>query len=145
MAEFIKQSWLFPVIQSVHIIGLTMLVGTICLIDLRLLGAGLRGQAVGNLASTLAPWTSGGLMTVLVTGPLLFGADLTRYMNNPAFVLKMGLLGVALASHFTLHRSVVGDKAPARPTKQKLVAVVSLILWSSVVLAGRAIADFDLA
>jgi purine-cytosine permease-like protein len=145
MAEFIRQSWLFPVIQSVHIIGLTMLVGTICLVDLRLLGAGVRGQAVGNLASTLAPWTSIGLMTVLVTGPLLFGADLTRYVNNPAFVLKMGLLGIALAAHFTLHRSAVGDKPPVNPTKQKLVAVLSLILWSSVVLAGRAIADFDLA
>jgi hypothetical protein len=145
MAEFIRQSWLFPVIQSVHIIGLTMLAGTICLVDLRLLGAGMRGQAVGNLASILAPWTSVGLMTVLGTGPLLFGADLTRYVNNPAFVLKMGLLGIALAAHFTLHRSVVGDKATVKPAKQKLVAVLSLVLWSSVILAGRAIADFDLA
>jgi len=145
MAEFIKQSWLFPVIQSVHIIGLTMLVGTICLIDLRLLGVGVRGQAVSNLAAALAPWTSGGLMTVLATGPLLFGADLTRYVNNPAFVLKMGFLGAALAAHFTLHRSAVRDEAPLKPARQKFVAVLSLILWSSVVLAGRAIADFDLA
>lgn len=145
MAEFIKQSWVFPVIQSVHIIGLTMLVGTICLVDLRLLGVGMRGQATGNLAAALAPWTSGGLLTVLLTGPLLFGSDLMRYVNNPAFVLKMGLLGVALAAHFTLHRSAVLDEAKLKPARQKLVAVLSLILWSSVVLAGRAIADFDLA
>jgi hypothetical protein len=82
---------------------------------------------------------------VFLTGPLLFGADLTRYVNNPAFVLKMGLFGVALAAHFTLHRSVVGNKTTAKPARQQLVAVLSLILWSSVVLAGRAIADFDLA
>lgn len=145
MAELIKQSWLFPVIQSVHIIGLAMLVGTICLVDLRLLGVGTRGPAVGNLASALAPWTSGGLITVLITGPLLFGSDLTRYVSNPAFVLKMGLLAVALAAHFTLHRSAVRDEELLNPAKQKFVAVLSLILWSSVVLAGRAIADFDLA
>jgi len=60
MADFIKQSLLFPVIQSVHIIGLTILVGTICLMDLRLLGFGVRQQTPGNLALRLAPWTTGG-------------------------------------------------------------------------------------
>jgi len=140
IAEFIKQSWLFPVIQSVHIIGLTMLVGSICLVDLRLLGIGMKRHDVSDLASRLAPFTSGGLLTVLVTGPLMFGSDLSRYLNNPAFLLKMALLAVALAAHFTLHRAVVRDGA----NRQKLAAVLSLILWSSVVLAGRAIADFDI-
>jgi hypothetical protein len=145
MAEFIKQSWLFPVIQSVHIIGFTVLIGSICLVDLRLLGIGSR-QTITDLASGLAPWTSGGLMTVLVTGPVMFGSDLARYLNNPAFLFKMGLLAVALAGHFTLHRRVVGDRTTfnsSSATRQKLAAVLSLILWSSIVLAGRAIADFD--
>jgi len=144
MAEFIKQSWLFPVIQAIHIIGLMMLVGTISLVDFRLLGIGMRRHAVADLASALAPWTTRGLLTVLMTGPLLFWSDLTRYLNNPAFVLKMGLLGVALAAHFTLHRSVVRDGARRTAPGQKLAALASLILWSSVVLAGRAIADFDI-
>ena len=143
MAELIRQSLLFPVIQSVHIIGLTILVGTICLVDLGLLGVGMRRQDVRNLVSNLAPWTSGGLITVLVTGPLLFGSDLTRYLNNPAFVLKMLLLTIALAGHFTLHRSALRG-AQVTPARQKVAAVFSLILWSSVVLAGRAIADFDI-
>jgi Family of unknown function (DUF6644) len=144
MPEYIRQSLLFPVIQSVHIIGLTVLVGTICLVDLRLLEIGMRRQAIGELVSRLAPWTSGGLMTVLVTGPLLFASDLTRYLNNPAFVLKMLLLTIALAGHFTLHRSVLRVGAPLKIATQKLAAALSLILWSSVVLAGRAIADFDI-
>lgn len=143
MAELIKQSWMFPAIQSIHIIGLTLLVGTICLVDLRLLGMSMRGRAIASLASAVAPWTSTGLLIVLATGPLLFWSDLTRYLNNPAFVLKMGLLAVALAAHFTLHRSAVRDHEMSRPARQKLAAVLSLILWSSVVLAGRAIADFD--
>jgi len=138
MAEFIKQSLLFPVIQSIHLIGLTMMVGTIVLVDLRLLGIGVCRHKAVDLASGLARWTRAGLITVLVTGPIMLYSDLPRYLSNPAFLLKMVLLVVALAAHFTLHRSTVRTG-----TNQKLAAVLSLILWSSVVLAGRAIADFD--
>jgi hypothetical protein len=143
MAEFIKNSWVFPVIQSVHIIGIVMLVGTICLVDFRLLGIGMRRQSVVDIASGLSPWTLGGLLTVLVTGPLMFGSDVVRYMNNPAFLVKMALIAAALAAHFTLHRRVVQGGTRLYDSKQKIAAVLSLILWSSVVLAGRAIADFD--
>jgi len=139
MAEFIKQSWLFPVIQSVHLIGLTLLVGTICLADLRILGVGARGRPAAEVASSLASWTSAGLLTVLVTGPLMFASDLTRYLVNPAFVVKMVLLAIAFVAHLTLHRSAIINSK-----RQKLAAVLSLVLWSSVVLAGRAIADFDI-
>jgi hypothetical protein len=130
--EFIKHSLWFPVIQSVHILGIALLIGTIFLVNLRLLGLAITRRAVDSLASDLAPWTSAGLVTVLVTGPLLFGADLHRYVINPAFVAKMLLLALALATHFILPRN-------------RLVAVLSLILWIGVVVAGRAIADFDVA
>ena len=139
ISELIKQSWLFPVIQSIHIIGIATLVGTIALVDLRFLGLVLRRYAAPSLAEELAPWTAAGLVTVFLTGPLLFGADLARYMKNPAFLVKMILLGAALIAHFTLHRS-----AALTPNRQKIAAVCSLILWSSVVVAGRAIADFDI-
>jgi len=142
MAEFIKQSWVFPVIQSIHLIGLTMLVGSICLVDLRILGIGKR-QAVIDFASALAPWTFRGLVIVVITGPLMFWSDLARYVINPAFLLKMGLLAVTLTLHFTLHRRVIRVRS-TNASGQKLVAVLSLILWSSIVLAGRAIADFDI-
>jgi O-antigen/teichoic acid export membrane protein len=142
--EFIKQSWVFPVLQSVHIIGLTFLVGSISLVDFRLLGVALRKYSTEELASRLAPWTSGALLTVLITGPLLFGSDLPRYLKNPAFVLKMVLLAVALAAHSTIHRNMVRGYTNMKPSTKKLVAILSLILWSSVILAGRAIADFDI-
>ena len=142
MADFIKQSWVFPVIQSIHLIGLTMLVGSICLVDLRMLGIGMR-QSVSDLAAGLAPWKFRGLIIVIGTGPLMFWSDLARYMINPAFLLKMGLLALALAADFTLHYRVEREINP-NASRQKLAAVLSLILWSSVVLAGRAIADFDL-
>jgi hypothetical protein len=87
-----------------------------------------------RISANLASWTSTGLITVGITGPLLFLWDWHRYLNNPAFLVKMVILSLALITHFALDRS----------KHRKLAAVLSLILWSCVVLAGRAIADFDI-
>jgi hypothetical protein len=119
--------FLFPIIQSIHIVGLTLLVGTIAIADLSTLG-------FVRVASDPAPWTVKGLVAVGVTGPLLFLWDWHRYLSNPAFLVKMMILALAVITHFTLDRS----------KHRKLAAVLSLILWSCVVLAGRAIADFDI-
>ena len=128
-----------PVIESIHLVGVTLLLGTIAIVDLRLLGLGLRHLKVSTVAQVMAPWTSAGMVTVGITGPMLFAWDSSRYLKNPAFLVKMVLLAVALGLHFTIHRQVVRDDARSG----KLAAMVSLVLWSSVVLAGRAIADFD--
>jgi hypothetical protein len=119
--------FLFPIIQSIHLVGLTMLVGAIAITDLSILG-------FVRVSADPAPWTFRGLVAVSLTGPLLFWLDWHRYFHNPAFLVKMAILTLALVTHFTLNRS----KHP------KLAAVLSLILWSCVVLAGRAIADFDI-
>jgi len=128
-----------PVIESIHLVGLTLLVGTIAIVDLRLLGLGLRHVKVSAVAAAMAPWTTAGFVIVFVTGPVLFAWDSNRYVKNPAFLVKMALLAVALAMHFSLHRWATKSDAG----NGRLVAVLSLVLWSSVVLAGRAIADFD--
>ena len=130
----------FPIIQSIHIIALTVLVGTIAIVDLRMLGFGIRRRSVSQLAVDLAPWTWLGLVTVLITGPLLFWSDLPRYVKNPAFIVKMVVLALALIDHFTIHRH-----AAKQEHGLKLAAVLSLALWIIVILAGRAIADFDVA
>ena len=132
MQHLIKDTWLFPVIQSIHLVGLTLLVGTIALVDFALLGFGIRRVPASQLARRLAPWTTAGLITMFATGPLLFWSDWVRYVKNPAFVVKMALLAVALAVHFSIDR------------RGKWGAVLSLAAWSCVVLAGRAIADFDI-
>jgi hypothetical protein len=117
----------FPIIQSIHIVGLTLLVGTIAITDLSNLG-------FIRVSANLAPWTSSGLVTMGITGPLLFLWDWHRYLHNPAFLVKMVILLAALVTHFTLNRG----------KHQKLAAIISIVLWSCVVLAGRAIADFDI-
>jgi len=120
-----ENSWLFPVIESIHVMGLAAFVGTIVLADLHTLGA---------IPDTgpLTRWTHGGLAVMLVTGAAMFFSDTSRYLHNPAFHVKLTILLVALAAHFTLRR---------RGTR--FTAILSLVLWSAVVLAARAIADFD--
>lgn len=106
--------------------------------DLRLLGVGLRRLKVSQLANDLAPWTRAGLAVMLTTGPVMFASDISRYLANPAFRVKMALLLAALLSHFTIHRKAV------KSGEGRFAAVLSMVLWSCVVLGGRAIADFDI-
>ena len=105
--------------------------------DLRLLGFGLRRIQVARLADQLTPWTRAGLAVMLITGPVMFASDMPRYLANPAFRVKMALLCTALLSHFTIHRKAVASG------NGRFAAAVSMVLWSCVVLGGRAIADFD--
>jgi hypothetical protein len=122
----LENSWIFPVVESIHVIGLAAFVGPIVLDDLRTLGLKIPDT------SHLKLWTHAGLAVMLLTGAAMFLSDTTRYWHNPAFQVKVALLVVALAVHFTLHR---------RGTR--FTAILSLLLWTSVVLAARAIADFD--
>jgi hypothetical protein len=130
--------WVFPVVQSMHFIGFAMLIGTITIVDLALLGVGMRRQQPGELAADLAPWTRGGLVVILITGPLMFSTDAVAYHYNPSFQFKMVCLMLALLFHFTFHRRAV--HADISPILSRLVAATSLLLWTCVVAAGRMIA-----
>jgi hypothetical protein len=122
----LENSWVFPVVESIHVIGLAAFVGTVVLGDLRTLG--LRFPDTRQLK----PWTHSGLATMLLTGAAMFFSDAARYLHNPAFQVKAVLLLLALAAHFTIHRR-----------ETRFAAIASLTLWTSVVLAARAIIDFD--
>jgi len=117
---------------------MALLAGTILLTDLRLFGFGLRRLTPAGVAAFLAPWTRAGLAILLTTGPLMFSSDISRYVANPAFRVKIVLVLAALVFHFTIHRKAVAAG------KGRLTAIVSMLLWSCVVLGGRAIADFDI-
>ena len=67
--------WMFPAVQSLHFIGFALSIGTIAIVDLRLLGLGMRRQAAAELAVDLAPWTYAGIAVMLITGPLMFSTD----------------------------------------------------------------------
>jgi len=130
--------WVFPAVQSLHFIGFAMSIGTIAIVDLRLLGLGMRRQGPAELAADLAPWTHVGIAVMLTTGPLMFSTDAVAYHFNPSFQFKMACLMLALLFHFTLHRRAVRPDVP--PIAAKLAAATSLLLWTAVVAGGRMIA-----
>jgi len=132
----LKNSWIFPIVQSIHLCGIALLVGSIVTLDLRLLDFALRRHSIAEIARRFAPWTRAGFAIMLITGPFLFITDIPRYIHNPAFLFKMVVLAMALAFHFALHSQV--------ERRGKLAAFISIALWTCVVLGGRAIADFDI-
>jgi uncharacterized protein DUF6644 len=130
--------WAFPVVQSVHFMGFALSIGTIAIVDLRLVGIGMRRQTAAQLAADLAPWTLSGIVVMLITGFLLFSADAVVYHVNPSFQFKMICLAAALLFHFTVHRRATGPQVP--PMAAKLAGCLSLALWIAVVAGGRMIA-----
>ena len=130
--------WAFPVVETLHFIGLALSVGTIAIVDLRLLGIGMERQSSSDLAADLDVWTRIGLALMLITGPLMFSADAVNYHHNPSFEFKMACLSLALVFHFTMHRRATRPATPSHLAK--LCGAVSLALWISVVAAGRMIA-----
>lgn len=133
--------WLFPVIESIHISGLAVLIGTIAMVDFRLLGLVLRDRPVSQLARDLRPWTLAGIAIMLTTGPLMLTAEPERGYGNPAFAFKMALLLLALVTHFTVHRYVTSDR-PSGAALGRVAACLSLLLWTGVIVGGRMIAFF---
>ena len=130
--------WAFPIVQSLHFIGFALSIGTIAIVDFRLLGLGMRRQNAAEIAADLNPWTLAGIAIMLITGPLMFATDAVTYHFNPSFQFKMACLMLALLFHFTLHRRAVRSDVP--PIAAKLAGAISLALWTAVVAGGRMIA-----
>ena len=129
---------IFPTLEVFHIVGFAICVGTIGMVDLRLLGVGMNRQKVVEVAQDVAPWTLVGLALILLSGPLMFSSDPDMYYLNPAFQVKMVCFGVALLFNYTIRRRVaLGGGAGGGA---KLVAVISLLLWVSVIFGGIFIA-----
>jgi hypothetical protein len=129
--------WLFPVIESVHLLALALIGGAVLVVDLRLLGLGLRQQPVARLARDVQPWLAGGLVVMVASGLLLFLSEAIKCYHNAAFWTKMAFLLPALIFTFTVRRKVAAGENHVRPLWRKLVAVTSLTMWSVVGAAGR--------
>jgi hypothetical protein len=133
-------TWGFAIIETVHLLGLAALGGTILIVDLRLLGIGLRRQPISRVARELSPVLWGSLGVMLISGALLVMTGPMKYYHSPSFRLKILLFLLAVTFYFTLHRNAVRSNADSTGfTWSKVAAVVSLALWLGVGLAGRAI------
>lgn len=137
-----RSKWAFAVIETVHIMGLAMLLGTVFVVDLRLIGVG-RGknfQSASDLARSLKWWTLAALITMVITGISLYASEAVRLLYSTPFSVKMVLVFFATAFHFTVHNWALRSGAPDGTRSAKRIAYISLASWFGIALAGRAIA-----
>jgi hypothetical protein len=141
VGEAIRGSkWLFPFIEAFHLVALALLGGAVLIVDMRLLGWGLRNQPVSRLGRNIQPWMIGSLIVMLGSGFLLFLSEPMKLYSNLPFQIKITFLVLAVIYTFTLRRQLVqSDADRARPIQTKVAAVVSVTLWSVVGLMGRGI------
>jgi len=139
---FIRDSkYGMPAVQSFHLMGLTILLVTVLLLDLRVVGLGRRDYGLSWLARQLKPWTLGAIAVMIFSGLLMFLATPGKYVDSRPFRLKVVLLCLALLFHFGVLRRFTKTDSAARPRAvDVLVACLSLTLWFGVGWAGRAIA-----
>ena len=133
-----ESAFTFPILECIHIIGFAFSVGTIALVDLRLLGVTMLRQTPAELLKDTRLWTLAGIVTMILSGLMLFSSDPDMYYLNASFNFKMICLVLAIVFNYTIHRKVASTKSP--PVKAKVVACLSLALWGSVVFGGIFIA-----
>lgn len=131
--------WAFAVVEMVHLLSLAVLGGTVLMVDMRLLGLRLRRLPPQEVARELSPFTWVSLWVLIGSGGLLLIDGPLRYYGNAAFRLKMLLLIAAVVFSLTLHQRAVRFSSGRVTTGARIAAVLSLALWLSVGLAGRAI------
>jgi hypothetical protein len=137
-----ESSWLFPGIESVHVVAIALVVGSISMVDLRLLDVNLRDRTVGELTAEVLPWTWASFAVAVCTGGLLFASNATKYWGTVPFRAKMLLLLLAginmLVFHATTNKSVkVWGHLAHTPRAAKISGGISLGLWIGVVTFGR--------
>ena len=134
-----SSEWVFPIAECFHITAFAWSIGLIAAVDYRLLGFGIQHSTPSEVLRDTAPWTLLGLAVVLLSGPLLFLSDARMYLHNPSFVFKMYALAAAILFNYTIHRKVAKSDSSSQAVRV-VTAVVSLLLWISVVFGGLFIA-----
>ena len=136
--------WLFPAVETVHIVAFAVLVGSIAIVDLRVLGFS-RTLPVTALARHALPWAVGAFVVAVPTGLLLFTAHASDLVANRVFVLKITLIMIAGTNaawfHLGPYRTVASwDTGAAAPLPARACAALSLLIWISVIVCGRMLA-----
>jgi hypothetical protein len=128
--------WLFPVIESVHLLALSVLGGSILLVDLRMLGFGLKNYSVDELARDARPFLIGAIVTLIATGVPLFLAEAIKCYYSQAFWVKMTTLAIGIVYTFAIRERVARSES-VHNTARQLTGALSIALWITVAAAGR--------
>lgn len=145
-STFLRESTLGePIVESIHVLTLTLFLGFAMLLDLRLLGLCLTRRRMSEVLAQFNPYLMVGFTIMILTGTLLFVSDPVTFYPNTFLRIKMVMLIFAglnvLVFNTTIGRKVdEWDQAPQTPRGAKVAAIVSLVLWAAIVACGRAIA-----
>ena len=137
-----ESDWVFPTIESVHVVAFVLVVGTISVVDLRLVGLASRRRSAHDLTERLLPITWSAFGVAAIAGLLLFAAKPAVYLGNTFFLSKLVLLGLAglnmAAFHVLVHRRLAGlPPGAAEPLGARVCGFASLAIWIGVVACGR--------
>jgi hypothetical protein len=139
--KWIKDAtWIFAITETIHIMVLAVLLGTIFVVDLRLLGFGMKRRSAAQMSHDLMPWTVTSTILMVLTGIPLFMSEATRLAQSGPFFWKIVFFFLALITHFTIFRSSTEPGKPEGAALGKFAACLSLFFWFGVAFAGRAIA-----
>ena len=131
-------TWAFAVIESIHLLALSVIGGAVLIVDLRLLGFGIKSQTLEQVARGAQPWFLGSWMVMISTGLLLFWSEPQKLYYSTPFMVKMIALLLGTIFALTVRRKVaLAGEGRVSPAVMKLVAVVSLVLWFGVGAGGR--------
>jgi uncharacterized membrane protein len=143
VATAIREStWLFPTIETIHVLSIVLVVGSITMLDLRLLNLASRDRSVTDVYEDVMPWTRASFVVAAIAGGLLFSSSATKYYHNVPFRMKMCVLLLAgiNTAYFEVwtRRSIADwDRTARTPRAAKLAGGISLVLWICVVACGR--------
>jgi len=138
-------AWAIPAIQSVHIVGIGLVMGSVLMIDLRILGLAWTDQTLGQTTRRFGPWLTGSLWLLLVTGLLMVVGEPVRELVSFSFWLKMALVAVGTVVAVAFQRALRREErrfedAAAHGGSTKMLAVVTFLVWIAVIFLGRLIA-----
>jgi hypothetical protein len=142
-----ESTLLFPLVEGTHVLAIALSVGTIVLLDLRLVGWGMRGTRVSSLFEQLRPWSLFGFALMFVTGIVLFVSEPVKCVTTTSFLVKTVLLMLAGVNALAFDRGVypnvaAWDTADVLPSRAKFAGAASLALWFGVIFCGRWTAYF---
>jgi len=139
LGRMIRNSeYAFPMIEFVHLAALAVIGGAVLIVDMRLLGFGLKKTSVAGLARDAQPWVTGSLIVMLLTGIALYTSEATKCYASVAFWIKMVSLLLAMIFTYTIKKRVAaGDEKTFSQAAGRTVGVVSLALWFGVAWGGR--------
>ena len=142
LSQIIAATNWFPLIETIHVVAITMVLGSILWVDVRLLGFAARRYPISTLNRELVPWTWGAFIVATITGLGMFITRAASHVVNPAFQWKAFLLALAGINMLVFHRKIyrqvdTWDNDGVPPNNVRVFGAASLIIWSGVMLAGR--------